>query len=205
MAKPRTTADIPIDLTLTDVEQLKVIGDPFRLRMVELMAGDPARAWTAKELAEALDVKQTKLYHHLALLEEHGFIRIAETRLVSGIVEKRYRAAAHGFRVDHALLTGSGTQAAVAGAIDAMFTRARADIVEAIVSGRISPVEEDPRRKSMGLWSTHARLSPKSVKRVMRLVRQLAEIDTHPDTGEDAAEYGLIVGFYPRGTKETDR
>lgn len=205
MATSRKTADVPIEMTLTDVEQLRVIGDLFRLRMVEIMAEDPARAWTAKELAESLGVKQTALYHHLRLLEEHGFIRIAETRLVSGIVERRYQAAAHSFHVDHALLTGGGTQGAVAGAIDAMFTKARAEIVEAIMAGAITPVEGDPKRKSMGLWATNARLSPKSVKRVMRLVRQLAEVDSDPDAGEDAAEYGLIVGFYPRGTQETDR
>jgi transcriptional regulator GlxA family with amidase domain len=201
MAKRRTaTPATPVEMTITDVEQLKVIGDPFRLRIVELMAEDPERAWAAKELAERLEVKQTKLYHHLALLEEHRFIRVAETRVVSGIVEKRYQATAHGYHVDHALLTGSGSQAAVSGALDAIFTKARHEILQAMASGAIPRDPNEPGRKRMGLWATHARLSPASVKRVMRLVEQLAEVDTDQDAEGD--EYGLVVGFYPRSGKD---
>jgi DNA-binding transcriptional ArsR family regulator len=81
MPKPRA------EMVIGDVEQLKAISDPLRLRIIELMGEAPVRAWTAKELAERLGTKQTKLYHHLALLEERGFIRVAETRVVSGILE----------------------------------------------------------------------------------------------------------------------
>lgn len=189
-------ADAAVEMVLTDVEQLKVIGDPFRIRIIEVMAEDPPRGWTAKELAQQLDVKQTKLYHHLALLEEHGLIRVGETRVVSGILEKRYHASAHGYRVDHALLTGSGNQAAMSSALDAIFTKARHEILSAMASGAIPAEPQDPKRKRMGLWTTHARLSPASVKRVMRLVGQLAEVDTDQDP--DGQEYGLLIGFYPR-------
>jgi len=201
MAKTRSReGQAPVEMVLTDVEQLKVIGDPFRIRIIETMAEDPERGWTAKELAGVLEVKQTKLYHHLALLEEHGFITVAETRMVSGILEKRYRATAHGYRVDHALLTGSGSQTAMSGALDAIFTKARHEILQAMATGLIPSEPDDPKRKRMGLWASHARLSPKSVKRVMRLVEQLAEIDTDEDP--DGDEYGLLLGFYPRAAKD---
>ncbi|MDQ2673566.1 MAG: hypothetical protein M3Y40_02825, partial [Chloroflexota bacterium] len=137
------------------------------------------------------------------LMEEHGFIRVGETRMVSGIQEKRYQSTAHGFHVDRALLTGGGAEDAVSGAITTIFDKARAEIVESMRNGVLSFDPEDPRRKRMGLWSTHARLSPASVKRVMRLVEKLAEIDTEQD--DDGAEYGLLVGFYPRATKDTHR
>jgi predicted ArsR family transcriptional regulator len=189
-----------VEMILTDVEQLKVIGDPFRIQVIEAMAEDPDQGWTAKELAGRLGVKQTKLYHHLALLEQHGFIAVAETRLVSGILEKRYRASAHGYRVDHSLLTGSGSQTAMSEALDAIFTKARHEILQAMATGAIPSDPNDPRRKRMGLWATHARLSPKSVKRVMRLVEQLAEVDT--DQAADGDEYGILLGFYPRAGKD---
>lgn len=189
------------EMVITDVEQLKVIGEPLRLQLIEVMAIDPARGWTAKELAEHLGTKQTKLYHHLALLEEHGFIRVAETRVVSGILEKRYQATAHGYHVDRALLTGAGAEGAVSHAIDAMFEKARSEILAGLRAGALNFDPDDPKRKRMGVWATHARLSPASVKRVMRLVEKLAEIDADDDpTGE---EYGLLVGFYPRASKDT--
>jgi predicted ArsR family transcriptional regulator len=201
MARARARqAEAAVEMVLTDVEQLKVIGDPFRIQMIEAMAEDPERGWTAKELAAQLEVKQTKLYHHLALLEQHGFIAVAETRIVSGILEKRYRATAHGYRVDHALLTGTGSQTAMSGALDAIFTKARHEILEAMASGAIPADPQDPKRKRMGLWASHARLSPKSVKRVMRLVEQLTAIDTDEDA--DGDEYGLLLGFYPRAAKD---
>jgi len=37
-------------------------------------------------------------------------------------------------------------------------------------------------------------------KRVMRLIDKLSEIDTNQDA--DGDEYGLLVGFYPRASKD---
>jgi DNA-binding transcriptional ArsR family regulator len=198
---PKRVAQPVGEMVITDVEQLKVIGEPLRLQLIEVMAEDPARGWTAKELAEQLATKQTKLYHHLTLLEEHGFIRVAETRVVSGILEKRYQATAHGYHVDRALLTGSGAESAVSSAIDAMFDKARSEILAGLRIGALNFDPDDPKRKRMGVWATNARLSPASVKRVMRLVEKLAEIDA--DADPDGDEYGLLVGFYPRASKDT--
>src|SRR4026209_949556 len=105
MATRRKTAEKPTaEFLITDVEQLKAVSDPLRLQIIDTMAEPPVRGWTAKELAARLGTKQTKLYHHLALLEERGFIRVAETRVVSGITEKRYAVVALSFRVDRSLV-----------------------------------------------------------------------------------------------------
>lgn len=203
---PRATRELPepaAEMVITDVEQLKAISDPLRLQLLERIAGDPQRGWTAKELAEALGTKQTKLYHHLGLLEDNGFIRVAATRVVSGIQEKRYQATARGFRVDRSLLTGAGSEVAVSSAVDAIFEKARSEIMAGLHSGTINLDPEDPKRHRMGLWASHARLGPSSVKRVMRLVEKLAEAGETDDP--DGTEYGLVVGFYPRATKDTDR
>lgn len=196
---PKTSPEAVTEMVITDVEQLRMIGDPLRLQLIEIMADDPDRGWTAKELAAHLETKQTKLYHHLGLLEEHGFIRVAETRVVSGIVEKRYRATAHGFHVDRALLKGAGGETAMSAALDAMFEKARQEILAAVHGGLISLDPDDPNRRRMGLSASHARLSPASVKRVMRLIEKLGQVDLDQDP--DGEEYGLLVGFYPRVTK----
>jgi DNA-binding transcriptional ArsR family regulator len=200
---PRELPEPPLEMVIGDVEQLKAISDPLRLQLLERIAGDPRRAWTAKELAEDLETKQTKLYHHLALLEERGFIRVAATRVVSGIQEKRYQATARSFRVDRSLLTGGGSDVAVSGALDAIFDKARNEILAGLRSGAINLDPKDPKRHRMGLWASHARLSPANVKKVMRLVEKLSEAGETDDP--DGTEYGLLVGFYPRATKDTDR
>ena len=191
------------EMVITDVEQLKAISDPLRLQLLERMAGDPERGWTAKELAEDLETKQTKLYHHLSLLEERGFIRVAATRVVSGIQEKRYQATARGFRVDRSLLTGADSEVAMSSAVDAIFEKARGEIMAGLRSGIINLDPKDPSRHRMGLWASHARLSPANAKRVIRLLEKLAEAGETDDP--EGAEYGLLVSFYPRAPKGPDR
>jgi DNA-binding transcriptional ArsR family regulator len=191
------------EMVITEVEQLKAISDPLRLQLLERISGEPGRGWTAKELAEDLETKQTKLYHHLSLLEERGFIRVAATRVVSGIQEKRYQATARSFRVDRSLLTGADSEVAVSNAVDAIFDKVRGEIMAGLHSGIINLDPEDPNRHRMGLWASHARLSPANAKRVIRLLEKLAEAGETDDA--DGAEYGLLVSFYPRAPKGADR
>ena len=64
---------------------------------------------------------------------------------------------------------------------------------------------EDFERRRAALWATRARLSPASVKKVMRLIEKLADIDDLDEP--DGADYGLVLAFYPRASNErtTDR
>jgi DNA-binding transcriptional ArsR family regulator len=190
-------------MVLTDVEQLKAISDPLRLDLLDAMTHDAERTWTAKELAERLGTGQTKLYHHLNLLEERGFIRVAETRVVSGIVEKRYQVTALNYRVDRQLLAGSEAEAHVGGMLDAVLEKARTDILAGVRAGLISLGDNVEERRRMTLSFGHARLSPESVKKVMGQIERLAALDELDEP--DGAEYGLVIGFYPRTSSEHDR
>lgn len=191
-----------LEKVIDDVEQLKAISDPLRLRMVEALADPAADGWTAKELAAHLGTKQTKLYHHLALLEQHGIIRVVETRLVSGIQEKRYQAVAHSFRVDRSLLAG-GNDAAIGTVVDAIFEKARDEILAGHHAGLLNLGEEEFEKRRAALWSTHARLSPAGQRKVMRLIERLAAIDDLDEAS--GSPYGLLIAFYPRTDEGTDR
>lgn len=201
---PRQGRKPVAEMILSEVAQLKAMSDPLRIRLIEAMNEDPIRGWTAKELAERLGTKQTKLYHHLNLLEQHGIARIVETRLVSGIVEKRYGAVARSFRVDRSLLTG-GETAPIAHVLDAIFEKARQEIVAGADAGLIEPEPPEGEPRRMALWMTHARLNQASVRKVMRLIEKLNQVDESPDPG--GADYGLVVAFYPRASTsgEPDR
>ena len=203
MATRRKPSDQPRpELVITDIEQLKAVSDPLRLQIIDTMAEAPVRGWTAKELAARLGIaKQTKLYHHLATLEERGFIRVAETRVVSGITEKRYAVVALSFRVDRSLVTGAAGTDAVSDMLDAIFEKAREEILAGQRSGLIDMSAEDFERRRMRLSASHARLSPASVKKVMRLIEKLDEIDDLDEA--DGADYGLVLAFYPRATERT--
>lgn len=190
------------EMVVTDVEQLRAISDPFRVRIIEAMGDLPLRGWTAKELAAHLHTSQTKLYHHLNLLEQHGFIVVAETRLVSGILEKRYQLTAVSFRVDRALFAAGGGADEMGAVIDTIFDRARTEILAGQRSGAIDLAAKSDADRRMAIWATHARLSPASARRVQRLVERLADIDDDEDP--DGDPYGLVVAFYRRSPETED-
>lgn len=89
---------------LDDPEVLRLIADPLRLRILELLRREPR---TVTELAEAMAVARTRLYYHIRLLEGAGLVIVAETQLVAGITEKRYRVTAYRLTVDRTLLEGA--------------------------------------------------------------------------------------------------
>jgi DNA-binding transcriptional ArsR family regulator len=191
------------EMVITDVDQLRAISDPLRVRLIEAMADLPLRGWTAKELAAQLHTSQTKLYHHLSLLEERGFIVVAETRMVSGILEKRYQLTAVSFRVERSLLAGGGTDE-IGAVIDTIFDKARNEILAGQRAGLLDVGAEGHDRRRMALSASHARLSAASVRKVQRLIERLAAMDDLEEP--DGTDYGLVVAFYPRATDtEPDR
>ena len=102
--QPRTDFVPAEEYIVEDLDTLKVLADPLRLRLRELME----KPTTVKRVAEKLDMLPTKLYYHINLLEKHGLIVLVDTRIVSGIIEKHYQIAARSVRVaKHLLSTGA--------------------------------------------------------------------------------------------------
>jgi DNA-binding transcriptional ArsR family regulator len=102
-AKPFTPAP---EMVITDLETLKVLADPLRLSILEYLM----RPSTVKRIASKINKPATKLYYHFNLLEKHGLIVLVDTRIVSGIIEKHYQAAAKIYRVAKNLLAPGSTE-----------------------------------------------------------------------------------------------
>ena len=113
MGEPEETLEI------RDLATLKVMADSQRMEIVDLLRRKPA---TVKEIAEEIGVPPKSLYYHVNLLEKHGLIRVVETRLVSGIAEKRYRATAYLFQfIDAEPSPGMTRKRAAVDAVASMF------------------------------------------------------------------------------------
>ena len=63
---------------ISDVETLKALSDPVRLRILETMVTAADEAWTVKRLAKALGTNTTKLYHHINILEDPEADRVGQ-------------------------------------------------------------------------------------------------------------------------------
>ena len=93
----------PVDqLTIDRPEQLKALGHPLRLRVLELL-GENDEQLTNRELAQRLGVDPGHLHFHVRMLLRAGLIQRAEGGQGR---EKPYRAVAHTIRVAPELLAG---------------------------------------------------------------------------------------------------
>ena len=85
---------------VSSLAALRAIADSQRHRMLTLLITEPL---SARDLSERLRIARTRVYYHLNLLQEHGFITVVDERIVSGLNERIYRATARRFQVDRAL------------------------------------------------------------------------------------------------------
>ncbi|MEX1007862.1 MAG: helix-turn-helix domain-containing protein [Acidimicrobiia bacterium] len=99
---PRTTLDID------DPEAIKVFWDPLRQEILKALT-EPA---SVNDLAERLEQPAHRLYYHLRLLEQHGFVVPVESRRVGSNTEVLYGLTANRFtsRLEGDALAAFGSQ-----------------------------------------------------------------------------------------------
>jgi DNA-binding transcriptional ArsR family regulator len=97
---PAQVAEVADVHVIDDLATLRLLSDPLRLRLIEELGVRPT---TVKVLAKTMGMKPNRLYYHVNLLEEHGLVRVTDTRIVSGIVERTYGLVARHFAVSNEL------------------------------------------------------------------------------------------------------
>ena len=121
---------------LLDPAKLRVLSDPMRSFIVYSLV---TAAKTVKQLAAELVCPPTRLYYHMQQLEKHGMIRIERTRLVSGIVEKHYRAVAREFVLDRdSFRAGKSRKSRIDALLGFVFDQTRQEIDRQIQTGAIN-------------------------------------------------------------------
>ena len=190
---------LPQDVRMIgDIESLRAISDPTRLRILETMVQRQDPAWSVKELAAEIGVPPTRLYHHVEQLLERDLIRPVERRIVSGIIETRYRVVAKSFQLDRRLLAGDSEaqRQVLHDTLVTVFDTARNEIEEAIRSGVIDTAEDAPAERRVVLSRGIARLSPARAAELRERIKALEdEFGEEPDPGADA--YGVVFAVYP--------
>src|SRR5262245_53708674 len=94
---PPAMPHLPPSLVVRSAQQYKALGDPLRVRILELIQHQPR---TAKQLADLLERPPGTIGHQLRVLEAAGLAQVVARRLVKGIVAKYYARTAHIFLVE---------------------------------------------------------------------------------------------------------
>jgi len=178
---------------IDDAETFEVLADPTRLAILELTM--VPRSVT--EIAEAMGVPRTRLYHHVKLLEEAGMIAVAETRQAGAMTEKIYQAAAQGYRPSEAFLETAAPREQANAVISSILGATRADFVRAVEEG-VAPLGDRKEHRKVSLSRRLMRLSP---ERLNGLVTELEELldryDAEKDEGDDAIAVGVTTLVHP--------
>jgi DNA-binding transcriptional ArsR family regulator len=103
-------------LVIDKPEQLKALGHPLRVRVLEMLGQEGDWQLTNRELAQRLGVDPGHLHFHVRMLLKAGLIELAEANGRGR--EKPYRAVAKVFRVAPELLAAGGASDLQAAMID---------------------------------------------------------------------------------------
>lgn len=181
--------------TITDVDTIKALADPTRLAILRALSRDRMPK-SAKELAEDLDQPQTKLYRHLKVLQEAGLIEAAETRVVSGIVETKYRAMQSSVTIDASEHPGE-TAEAMLQMIGGNLADYRERFLWNAQQGLASSTGEDL-KKDGAVMNLSAVIAPESAEEFQRRLEELVrEFDAYPRDPDGVRIEGLISWFRP--------
>lgn len=173
---------------IESTDSLKVIAHGLRMQLMHLLK----YAKTVKELAEAVNITQTKLYYHINLLEEHGLIEVVDTNIVSGIIEKQYQAVARKYAVSHQLLGDENT--APARLLDTILASVRDDFERGYSAGLITL---DPNTRKHEMLRTTVKMNRTDIPAFQEeLVALIRKFDLS-ETGEEGLVHALTLIMLP--------
>jgi DNA-binding transcriptional ArsR family regulator len=183
---------------LTDLDQMKVLADPLRIRILELLCEER----TTKQVAGILGQPPTRLYHHVAALERVGLIRLARTRARRGALEKYYLAVAKTFSADSRLFSSAPpaqVKEAAQGVVAQVLENTAADLRALLDRGEGAGAEgAEALAQEVVLSYVEVRGSPRELKavraRLMKLIGSLAGKSRSRATGP---AHRLTIAFFP--------
>ena len=187
-------------LIIKDLETLKIMADPLRNQILEILAPEKQ---TINQIAEKLGLSPSKLYYHINLLEKHGLIQEVNTIVKANIIEKVYWITAYECKMDHDLFNFS-TPEGQESVITAMVTpidSTREDIVrslEARATALEKGAEQHPRE--VVIFREVRKMSDQTADKFTERLKQVLEDFENfegDNDSDDSHMRALTLAFYP--------
>lgn len=191
--------ELPALKTIDSLEALKVVADPLRTQIMEILYPKPM---TVNQIADRLGLAPSKLYYHMNQLELHGFVHVVDTQVQGNIIEKFFWLTAKDFDLDKELLQFAGHEVTneVHQVLLSTLDATRADIVRSIEArefNRGQGAQDNPRH--LMLTREVNRISDERAQEFMERLKALLEEFSSEAPVDDAAapNYAMTLAFYP--------
>lgn len=183
----------PADVYLIDdLKGFELLSEPTRIEVLELCL----TPHSVKEIASAMDVPRTRLYHHVGMLEEAGMLAVVETRQAGALTEKIYQVAAKNFQPSEAFAKSANKRELAQALLTSVMSTTRADFLRALDDGHFS-MEKDASPKQIALGRRLMRLSPTHLQELIDDLEAVLEKYNDFADSPDAAPVAVLHVVHP--------
>lgn len=180
---------------IEDDETFELLTDETRIEIIEHL-GEPR---SVTELAEAMGVPRTRLYHHVRLLEEAGLIEVVDTRQAGAMTEKIFLVAASSFQPSEKFLATASPNQQRDAILGAVFGATRTDFAKTLEVEGIEAFEDKKGQRSRTLGRMVFDLTPEKLHEFVTELEALLERYAHMcDDDSDAIPVAAVTVVYPR-------
>jgi hypothetical protein len=169
------------------------------LRSLMRKVPDGLRIMSVKDLAGELGEPQTKLYRHVRQLEAVKLIRVAASRIVSGILEQRYQACQGTLALGPGAMGAGGPAADTEVIVGAVLDQFRDRFFAAHRAGQPTAGAVPPGAAGRkAILAVHQARVPEVTAASIRarLESLMDELQAAPDEGEGGVPIDVLIGFY---------
>jgi predicted transcriptional regulator len=184
--------------TINDLETLKVVADPVRNQIMEVLEKKPQNV---KEVAEKLGLAPSKLYYHFNMLEKVGLIKVMETRQIANLIEKYYQTTSSFIDIDPNLLNFSTTEGKenLYTMVTSTIDTTREDLLRSL-QARSLQIEQgaEGKLRSVTLSRYISNMSDEKANEFHKRMQELLEEFIDTDTKDpDQQTFALTIALYP--------
>jgi len=193
---------------IKDLETLKVIADPLRIQIIEILGEEPQ---TVKYVADKLGMTSNRLYYHFNMLESAGLIQVVRTQTINNIIEKYYWTTAKEIMVDQDVINANPGIVAedITRMIIAALEATKEDIVRSLQALDITSSKEDGEKSNeISVYRVKKRLTKEDYEKIGKRFKELLEeFQNLPEANTsdpDARDYSVAYFLYPSSSYEND-
>jgi len=191
-------------LSIDTVAQLKALANPLRQQLLDQFSRGPA---TTKQIATTLGLGRTRLYHHVAKLEEAGLLRLVETRQVRGAMEKYYETAANSMRIDRDAIEGPSAELVqgilTQGVVDSLLNNVRSEVAEHLARDRSKSKKRSGEGAQDVMFAATEIVAPEGdiaafKEQLLALIEKYSVPEKVSDSPSNlGTKYRVLLGCYP--------